>query len=272
MKWRQTEFPWQPTGGALNLLLPFAVLVLFLLILIGTAHGQHDPGDMDLPIDPAHWLNFEPEPPAEPNDRGDGTSTRPVFLEPDPPTFFGEDIPADEEVVYVIDLSASMNLRGGSQNMTRLELAQQELTASIMALDEHFRFQVFTYKWIGNGMRFNRCFSQPRHATGSMKEFAVGWVMARRATGATPTGPAVAQAIQETAAATIVLLTDGAPNQPFYGTTPARCNLHRQMIVAAAGGNTKVHCFGIEDYNYFTDFLVQTAAATGGVYSHIDMP
>jgi hypothetical protein len=140
---------------------------------------------------------------------------------PDPPELYGEEFPTEYEyVVYIIDTSCSMDSQwqtfvdenGNTVSGYRMDRAKSEVIASIIEMDEEYRFDVVAY--LSGGVDAN--FRSLEQATSENKEQAVEWIRALSAKGATETGmgPAVAWAVQHPGykeAKDYVLVTGGAP-------------------------------------------------------------
>ncbi len=186
------------------------------------------------------------------------------------PTFFGEPIPTrGESLIYVIDQSGSMGwdtmiftgLDGNPQVGNRLDRAKVELIRSIQTLPESFVFNIIAYD-----CEMRRWAPARQLATPAAKASAIGWVNGLRPGGATGTGPAVALALQERDNRTVVLLSDGDPNCPYDDDWIPN---HLQCILSANQQGAAVHCFGINAYGAFEQFLRDVATRTGGVYHAI---
>ena len=245
-----------------------AALLILAAGVFGVCRGAHGQGEhMDLPINPEHHFD---EAKAEAERQANGRDTRDVEPAtrphvPDPPpdptvTFYGEEI-SSTRLVYLIDVS-------GSMAGTRIVAAKAQLVASIAALDPATLFVPVSYTWSPNALRMRSPFDRPRAALPGNKAAAIEWVQGLSAGGGTPTAVAVAQAVGAYLPDDIILLTDGHPNQPhqLYGWAA-----HLEVAVSACEiVPTRCHCFGIEDYGTFTEFLIELAGQTGGVYVHIE--
>jgi hypothetical protein len=133
-----------------------------------------------------------------------------------------------------------------------------ECIKSIQALPKEFEFNVFAFDC---GLR--RWSASKQKADPGPKASAVSWVGHLSTGDATGTGPAVATALSDKANFTVVLLSDGAPNCPFYGDE-IRQTLN--MILAADTQRAAIHCFGIACYGEFEQFMRDVASRTGGRY------
>lgn len=229
--------------------------------------GAYQP--IDLPIEKPIPGRNAPQPPEEPEEPEppEPPETDPPIDE-EPPELYGEELPAEDTIFYVIDVSGSMDwdrqsyvgLDGNTTSGTKLDRAKVELIRSVSNLSENFRFNIIafdcgTYRWAGS----------LQSANSRNKAAASGWVNGQYARGATGTGPATALALGERENTTVVLLTDGAPNCGANGIPG-----HKQMILGSNAQGAKIHTFGIAADGQFRRFLQDVAAATGGRY--VDVP
>lgn len=272
-------------------------LVLLGVVLAAASAQDHPDPSLDLPV--THPHDTIPEPPAPTVDPVDIPRTYPVSLkrgpiivvqppeddpegpkdEP-PPVFFGEEIDgAGNNIVYVLDRSASMNLDGpngpasvGGAGGTRWDSALREVRRSVEGLSRAFLFDIVVYN-----CEMQVCWSSLREATEDNKIAALEWLKQWQPRSGTGTGPGVCQAFA-LGSDSVVLLTDGEPTCPgnyteevgFYHqatwTENAVRDGHRRMI---RNGNTQhaiVTVFGIEARNEYRAFCQNVAADNGGSY------
>jgi hypothetical protein len=223
-----------------------------------TAPGPGSSQDIDLPIGQSHAVTQVPE--EEQEDPID---------EDDDPQFYDEDIPTqDDSIIYVLDISGSMDwgnqsftgLDGQPTSGTLLDRAKVELIRSIQALSDNFLFNVFAFD-----CDIQRWSAARQRAVPAAKASACGWVSSRRAMGATGTAPAVSAALADRDNHTVVLLTDGAPNC-IGDDWSATVDDHRRMIKQANLQQASIHCFGIGAYGVFEQFLRNVASDNNGRY------
>lgn len=159
------------------------------------------------------------------------------------PVFFGEELQsASESVVFVLDVSGSMNQPAWDDELgyggpLKITTAKREVCAAISAMSEEWRFAVvayddYIYMWRERLVA----------ATEANKADAKAWVEARQPVGGTGTGPAVAIGLAlDRQNALVVLLTDGAPNVPDPNP-----DWHRALIRDQNVQRAQIHVFGIE--------------------------
>ncbi len=208
--------------------------------------------DLDLPVlpDTYHPDRLAPVPPTP--DEGRDPRDEPV------PIFYGEEIASESQsLVYVIDLSGSMDYG------TRLETAREQFRRSVSALAPSFRFNVIVFD-----CAILAWSPSTRPATPEHKAQAIGWVEALVPQGGgTATGPAVAKALEEKENLAVVLLTDGDPNcgANFHDG-------HRAMIRAANTQRATISVFGIDAWGDYRAFCQAVAAESGGAYVDVTTP
>ncbi len=218
---------------------------------------------LDLPMAPPSVPQVPvPRAPEEPEDEDDPRDTP-------PPTIYGEEIDSENDtIVYVLDISYSMNL--GKQSYvradqslamgSRMDRAKAELVRSIDGLGDNFSFNVIAYDCATEAWQ-----EQLVEATSGNKNAAKAWVMGRTPRGATGTGPACALALAAKGNQAVVLLTDGAPNCGASGTDG-----HRTMIATANTQGATINVFGIAATGRYRAFCQGVAADSGG--SYFDVP
>lgn len=173
-----------------------------------------------------------------------------------PPIFYGEELESDSKsVIYVIDISGSMDWTNG-RSITRWESARRELNRSIDGLPSDYTFNIIAYHSFILSWRDTRV-----QVTSENKKSAKAWVNALKPDFATATGPAVAIALEDRENMCIVLLTDGAPNAPV--PDPA---WHRELIRRQNEQHAIIHVFGIDASGEMRGFCRNVAADSGGSY------
>ncbi len=191
-------------------------------------------------------------------------------------TFYGQEVPtATNSIIYVIDLSGSMNggraefigLDGQTTTGAKLDRAKTELIRSIQGLTTDMEFNLIAYD-----CDLLRWFPAKQRAEPGPKASAISWVGSLRPGGATGTGPAVAAALADKSNFTVVLLSDGAPNcigsgwVDDFGAPGGIVDGHLSMILSNNTQGAKIHCFGIDAYGEFEQFMRDVASNTGGRY------
>jgi hypothetical protein len=225
-----------------------AIIISSFIFSCSLAVGQErDPG-ADKPIlHPrealAQTTDGPPEnPPTDPSD------------EP-PPTFFGEELESlDGTLIYVIDVSCSMDTM--MEGKTRLERAQAELSRSISNLPRSIQFNVVSFS-CATYIAWRQPALAPADST--YKAIALSFVNKQFSHGGTGTNSGCMQALSS-GASTVVLLTDG---EPSCGDTPDR---HRQMIRWANTQGAAIHVFGIGASGKFEAWCRAVADENSGVY------
>lgn len=242
------------------------IIGVFLLTILFTTtiHAQ----GMDLPVPPVKFGNSigensqSPEP--EPDD-DDGKDPR----DTPPPVIYGEEIDTENDtIIYVIDRSCSMawdiqvlvSEDGSLTFGNRMERAKAELTRSIMALSDNFKFNILSYS-----CGVNQFSNQLVEATDPNKQAARTWICGLQPGGATGTGPATSGALSLKDNKTVILLTDGAPNCG----APSMSG-HRIMIVNNNTQGATINVFGISASGSYRAFCQGVAADSGG--SYFDIP
>lgn len=219
--------------------------------------------DLDLPVTPPVYNPLPTQTPRPlPTRVGPPPEPPPRDLGP-PPMFYGEYLDSeDDTVVYVIDVSGSMNTddNGRVSRLTpsKLDRVKVELVKAIQSLPPNFEFNIIAYN----------CSTQAwsnslQEATTPNKTSAIEWAQALQASGATGTGPATALALA-IGKRYVILLTDGAPNcgaQGFAG--------HRDMIRLANQKGATIDVFGVQTYGRTRRFCQQVAGDSGGRYIEV---
>ena len=223
-----------------------------LAVLLASAPVQAQDG-LDLPITPPVYGSKPgpaPVPPPEP--------TEDPRDEP-PPIFYGEEIESQSKsVIYVIDISGSMDWSGGRPH-SRWESARRELLRSIDGLPADYTFNIIAYNFFILPWRNARVPVTPEN-----KQAAKSWVSELQPGWSTATGPAVAIALEDKENKCIILLTDGAPNTPV--PDPA---WHRDLIRRQNTQRAQIHVFGIDASGEMRGFCQNIASDSGGSYFDI---
>lgn len=250
----------------------------------GTGPGSAAPGgtgisttDLDLPLEKPVYVNPNPTPEDPTPDDGDTDDPR----DEPPPVLYGEEIDTETDtIVYVIDISGSMDwdtqsyttLDGRTARGTRMERAKVELCRSVLGLSRNFSFTMIAYD-CGTRM-WSR---ELKEANDANKSAAIAWINALRPTGATGTGPAVALGLSIRENKSLVLLTDGAPNcgvpedNDWYNWSESRViAAHRRMIANANTQRATINVFGIAASGTYRTFCQNVASDAGG--SYFDVP
>lgn len=225
---------------------------------------------MDLPMPPVK-LGDPPAaapptfaPPPEPDDPGDDPRDTP------PPVFYGEEIDTEtDSIIFVIDISGSMNVDG------RMQRAQAELIRSVNGLASCFRFNAIAYSDVVYEFAPRTLEANPLN-----KAALAAWILNYNARGATATGPAVAQALSDRSNLSVVLLTDGFPNfgVPLPGITPNTppaqwlvmlAQAHRRVIRQANAQGASIDVFGIATFAETRAFCQGVASDSGGRFTDV---
>ena len=190
------------------------------------------------------------------SDGGKGRSWR-GFRPPMPlPRFFGIEV-LSVRVVFVIDISGSMEEPAAGFGMSRVQLVKQELIRTIKGLRPETRFTVISFN-----NKITPLWPSLYPATPPNIAKAAAWVQGLAASGTTWTQEALAAAFDIKEANAIVLLSDGSPckgagllpTQPILDWVE-RANRFRKVAVHAVGFREA-----------FVPFLRSLAQQNGGTY------
>lgn len=263
------------------------VLVAMCAFTMISTEAQDFDLDLDLPIvDPKLLPPKDPkpsDPPAPPpaiTPAGililDGPILPPpLFPEPrdePPPVLYGEEIDAQNSLIYVLDMSGSMNemvapwvgVDGSSVTGTRADRARDEFEKSVMGLSPSIKFSLVVY----TDCSVSEVPQRLVQATSETKRNAISWLRnAIRAWGGTATGPAVSAALHYKQNLNIALMTDGEPGCGFdaEGDLRQRMTSHRSMIRNYNTQGAKIDVFAINPPTPATlDFCRQIANDSGG--------
>jgi hypothetical protein len=231
---------------------------------------------LDLPVHPS-WIE---QPATVTKVQSDLTSVLPTPPLPPPapepvqedpkdeplPVFYGEELEsASHSVVFVIDISGSMNQtiwdnELGWRTPQKIHIAKRELSKAISQLPSYWTFTVLAYDDLTRIWR-------PTLVDANLenKTLSIAWVNALQAYGQTGTGPAVVQALEvDRENLYVVLLTDGAPNYP----EPHLPDWHRRIINDGNYQRAKIDVFGIDTALQpgMRAFCVGVATDSGGTY------
>jgi len=191
-------------------------------------------------------------------------------IEEDDVELYGEEVPSGGGICYVIDISGSMrantptytDLEGNVvDGSTRIARAKVELTRSIAALSENYKFNIISYNCASSLFK-----SGLIDATPANKARAYAWINRLQAGGGTGTGPATVLALNDAEVDTVALSSDGGPN---CGATAY--NGHRTMIRAGNKNGALVHTFGISltPGSGQENFMRSVAQDNGGMYINV---
>jgi hypothetical protein len=242
------------------------VCLITILTSTSLAWAQSSDSGLDLPIRPPPLVSSGTSgitPPHEDNDDGDSPNDTP------PPTIYGEELESENDTIfYVIDISCSMawgegpylTADGQRRIGTRIDRAKAELARSILNLSENFHFNIIAYDCGIQQWQQDMQPADPEH-----KANALSWIMRMQPRGATGTGPATAQALNDKENMMVVLLTDGIPNCGANGM-----HGHRQMIQIANTQGATINVFGICASGTYRAFCQGVASDSGG--SYFDVP
>lgn len=187
-----------------------------------------------------------------------------------PPVFYGEEIDTEtDSIIFVIDISGSMNVDG------RLQRAQAELIRSVNGLAGSFEFNAIAYSDVVYEFSPDTVEASPAN-----KAALAAWILNYNARGATATGPAVAQALNDRSNLSVVLLTDGFPNfgVPLPGITPNTppaqwlvmlAQAHRRVIRQANRQGARIDVFGIATFAETRAFCQGVASDSGGSFTDV---
>lgn len=250
-------------------------------LLLASAAGN----DLDLPVvDPKTLPKVadkpipQPPPPVVPSGVVilDGPVVAPSIVVDPPkdeplPTLYGEEIPAADSLIYVLDMSGSMNepveawiaLAGGHKTGSRAERAMDEFERSVNGLLPSMKFSLIVYScWIREvpqGLK---------PATPETKANAVSWLRNTvRAEGGTATSAGVATALQHRSNMNIALMTDGEPGCGFdaEGNLQQRIATHANTIRNNNTQGARIDVFAINPPSHATlDFCRRVANDSGG--------
>jgi hypothetical protein len=217
----------------------------------------------ELPIGvPDEETDPEPEPEPEPE-------------EEDGPEWFNEELPNEgDSVIFVVDRSSSMDLPidpyiGLDGNVvtdgTRLDYVKTELKRSVNSLSSSFSFNIVIYDECLQSWKRGR-----QQASQSNKIDAMAWIDGITPWGWTNTGGATALALADADNATVLVLSDGAPNfldcaQSYFGDYET----HRSLIRSSNQQAAVIHTFGIGLDAQTRDFLRRVAEDNGGTFREI---
>ena len=249
--------------------------LLCAMVLAPAAAQNVDLDPLDLPVlPPDHPTRMAipgkgqlPEPP--PQARGGHEIT----VQPGPPTFFGEVIPVGDDgtLVYVLDYSSSMGVVGErvdfQTTISRWDVVVREARRSVSGLAPTLRFGMVVF---GTNGGCGVAVWQPElvRATRDNKASALAWLTqftdAMVYGGATPTAPAVVQALAFLSEV-IVLLTDGQPSP--CGLTGYPHISHRERIRQANEHGTRIDVYGVGlPDQYAEEFARGVASDSSGTF------
>lgn len=177
----------------------------------------------------------------------------------DIPRFFGVEIAA-VRVVFIIDVSGSMEAMDPGYNRTRIDLVKDELKNAIKGLRSDTRFTVVSFS-----DRIGAHTDKLMPVTPKTQAQALAYVDSLRAEGHTWTQEALEKAFTYTDANTFVFLSDGSPfkNGQLLPTQPIldavmHANRFRRVII---------HSISFPGAN--VPFMRELALQTGGTYQNV---
>ncbi|MBX3464189.1 MAG: VWA domain-containing protein [Planctomycetes bacterium] len=164
------------------------------------------------------------------------------------------DLPVtSDRIVFVVDVSGSMNQPHGTGNLTRLDEARRQLLRVLQALPAKAKANVVAFATDAQG------FADGLQPIDERRRKALTtWVEALEPRGATNVHAALQRAFADPEADTIFLLTDG---QPSSGTIVAPELLLREVRRWNAGRNLRIHTVALGGRS---DFLERLASESGG--------
>ena len=177
-----------------------------------------------------------------------------------------------DRIIFVIDVSGSMDSAGGRDAKTRLMLAQEELIGVLRKLDSTTRFNILAFSWSCQAFRRRGLVKASPATVGE----AVRFVSRLKAGGGTNTFDALRQAFDDGEDVdTIYLLSDGTP-------TVGQHVVQERIVALLDGWNRlrgiRIHTVALlvgelsgafsqdsEDKDDAAHFMRLLASATGGI-------
>lgn len=167
------------------------------------------------------------------------------------------DLPVtSDRVVFVVDVSGSMNQPFGTGNATRLDEAKRQLVRVLGMLPGRAKANVIAFGNDAEGLAAGLQTIDDRR-----RKAAATWTDALQARGATNVHAALQLAFADTEADTIFLLTDGRPSA---GTIVAPEALAREVQRWNVGRGIVVHTVALGGRS---DFLERLANDSGGAHT-----
>jgi len=224
--------------------------------------------DLDLPIQrpvPPEWKITDEKPGQRPEPP---PATSPIPEVEDYPVFFGETVGLGKgSLVYVLDFSQSMGVFGERIDyrtvLSRWDVVAREARRSISSLSPSIMFDLVVFGTNGGcGVTVWR--QTPLIANDANKASALAWLgqftNAVLYGGATPTGPAVVEALA-LQPEVIVLLTDGVPSPCGLAGWPVRTH---QALIKRKNEGTRIDVFGIGLPTEHADLFCRGVASSNG--------
>jgi hypothetical protein len=171
------------------------------------------------------------------------------------PTFFNQQL-GEQKLVFVVDVSGSMNQLVPRLTVNRLDLTKQELARLIDSLPPDRQFQILPFShgvgaWSPAGLV---------EANAANKAAAVGFVRSLLPQGETPARAALEKALEYNDAQALCFLSDGDP-------TDASPDQILQVVKQKNVPARKVYTFAFDGAN--VAFMTRLAEENGGRYQHI---
>ena len=169
--------------------------------------------------------------------------------------FFGAEL-FSRKLIFVIDVSGSMAMydqgelkrKEAEKTRVRLERARKQLISAIEGLPKTARFNIIVYSdKITTWQKSLRPAS--RSAIKSASRFVKGFL----ARGGTHTDEALARALADSEADTIVLLSDGAPTKPDFPSSYLIEQILKNIVNENAVRKMRINTFGFEGTGAWPD-------------------
>lgn len=247
-------------------------IILALCLLAALSIPSFAQEGLDLPIEPPVWtgLKADERPPEIEDEAGDDPRDTP------PPTFFGEELDfSKNSVVYVLDLSCSMNTiepnpfefyDGTIVTGTRRARALSETIKSINTLTPDKKFSVIVYGTAGIAWQIPLVKATRENKVAALLFLSL---FSNQCLGDTATGPYTVYGIQlDNSNKHVVLLTDGKPNFDMPGGSVQNPEWHRSLIRNRNNGS-RVDVFGIQVNGDARAFCQGVARDNGGRFYDI---
>ncbi|MCO5170730.1 MAG: VWA domain-containing protein [Planctomycetes bacterium] len=205
-----------------------------------------------------------------------------------PPPEITLPLPRTKDVLFVIDVSGSMQATDGlraleeNTRLSRVKRALRRLLGDLQAAHADALVNLIAYGGSSADPRAVEL-DRWRDALGPIDASTVTWIEGLRPRGSTPTGEAMLMALREAkgpggaappAALTVVLLSDGAPNvRPGMTSEASRAAIIKEITDTRArlrpGWTIDTYGFAAADGQGFNDFMQKLAARNGGTFTAI---
>lgn len=189
-----------------------------------------------------------------------------------PPHIYGEELyDVQDSIVYVLDVSGSMNQTvepwvgsdGVPINGTRADRAKDEFAKSVYGLAPNLKFSLIVYSCVVYEVPQGLVEASPEN-----KAKAISWLRnAVRVEGGTATGAGVMTGLRYKDNSYVVLMTDGEPGCGFdsEGNLAMRIETHLNQIRTANTQKARIDVFAINPPSTATrDFCRRIASDHGG--------